>query len=127
MVREVVKRVQLQLAQRRLPETALSVGFFFQRSCPEPVPVPVNPDEANRLLPACFETGTVRQNSLHALERKLIHVFTPLLTAAGQRGEQAPPSSADVRDGGESRRRRLQRDELLISVQKFTTQVRGPS
>lgn len=127
MVRETVRRVQLQFCLKRLPETALSVGFFFLRASPEAVPVPSGPEEAGRLLPACFETGVVRQNALHALERKLTHVFAPLLTAAGQRSEEAPPpSSAEPKDSAESRRRKLQRDELLISVQKFTAQV-GPA
>ena len=76
--------MQLFLCRKHLPEGVSTVGFFFIRTSCDAIPVPSSPGEANSLLPKCFETGTVNNKPLNALDRVLTHVYMPMLMAAGE-------------------------------------------
>ena len=76
--------MQLFLCRKHLPEEVSTVGFFFIRTSCDAIPVPSSPGEANSLLPKCFETGTVNNKPLNALDRVLTHVYMPMLMAAGE-------------------------------------------
>ena len=84
LVKRRVKKMQLHLCYKHLPEGVSTVGFFFIRTSCEAIPVPSSPGEANSLLPRCFETGTVNNKPLNALERVLTHVYIPMLMVAGE-------------------------------------------
>ena len=78
-------------------------------------------------------SGLLAGRSLDMLEQVVSLVYLPLVTASGQRGGGAPghmsrPTSAIGRRplssrGGERRSVVVQRDELVMSMQKFTTHV----
>ena len=85
LVKRNVRKTQLLLCRKHLPEGVSTVGFFFIRTSCDAIPVPSSPGEANSLLPRCFETGTVNNKPLNALDRVLTHVYMPMLMAAGER------------------------------------------
>lgn len=110
---------------KHLPEDLDTVGFFFLRNSVDPVPIPSSFDTAHQTLPLVFETGITKPNPLHVLENILKHLYAPLLMESGQQsGERAL-------EGDEEDRKRMSRggtrvhlrDEVLINVQKFTSQV----
>ena len=127
---------------RRLPERADTVGFFFMKTAEHPIPIPSSPSDANSTLPKYFETGITNGLPLNNLERVLTHVYLPLLAASSQRGggdagggdlrsASVPSSAAGAKPIPQSqstvdqRMRAMMRDELLINVQKFTSQVQS--
>ena len=83
-VKRKVLRKQLFMCYKHLPEDVSTVGFFFIRTTQDPIPVPSSPEEANSVLPRCFETGSMNSKPLNALERVLTHIYIPMLMAAGR-------------------------------------------
>ena len=83
LVKNKVRKRQLFMCYKHLPEAVSTVGFFFSRTTSDPIPVPSSSEEANSLLPKCFETGSINSKPLNALERVLTHVYIPMLMAAG--------------------------------------------
>ena len=128
------------MCYRRLPESADRIGFFFVKTVEHPVPIPSTPSDAHSTLPKCFETGTTNGLPLKNLERALTHVYMPLLVAASQRsgdggGElrsaSLPACATEAKPLPQSqstvdqRMKAMMRDELLINVQKFSSQVQS--
>ena len=111
-----------------LPEGINTVGFFFLRNSTEPISVPSTIEDARQTLPLAFETGTVSSRSLQSLENVLKHLYTPLLMETGQQsGEGEVKEEGEGEDRGVVSRAGMRvhlRDEALINVQKFTSQVR---
>eukprot|EP00731_Ephydatia_muelleri_P035324 Em0114g8a len=139
-VKRKVERTELYMCCRRLPESADRIGFFFVKTVEHPVPIPSTPSEAHSTLPKCFETGTTNGLPLKNLERALTHVYMPLLVAASQRsgdggGElrsaSLPACATEAKPLPQSqstvdqRMKAMMRDELLINVQKFSSQVQS--
>jgi dynein heavy chain len=135
-----VEQLQLQMTHKHLPtedSASSSPPFFFIRAAPDPVPCPSSPEEATGVLAGCFELGTVDcGHPLQSLAQTLTHLYVPMLTIAGQRSVDdevgKKSSSASNQSGGSpdrpvrtvsSRMKNLMRDELLINVRKFETQV----
>lgn len=79
----MVKKTELFLCYKHLPETISTVGFYFMRVIQEPIPTPSSPDDANSTLCCCFEMGTVSNKPLNALERLLTHIYAPMLMILG--------------------------------------------
>ena len=72
------------MCYKHLPENVSTVGFFFIRTTQDSIPVPSSPEEADSVLPRCFETGSMNSKPLNALERVLTHIYIPMLMAAGR-------------------------------------------
>lgn len=117
---------------KHLPEAVHTTGFFFLRNSQEPIPIPTSMDEANNTLPRYFETGTISFKPLHALEYILKHIYTPLLMATGQKSAEDKPEELEEGQGEQEERTQatsqagsklLLRDELLINIQKFSSQI----
>ena len=117
---------------KHLPEAVHTTGFFFLRNSQDPIPIPTSMDEANKTLPRYFETGTISSKPLHALERVLKHIYTPLLMATGQKSAEDKPEELEEGQGEHEERvqpssqagsKLLLRDELLINIQKFSLQI----
>eukprot|EP00731_Ephydatia_muelleri_P037789 Em0563g6a len=129
--KKVLKKVQVKrkverteyMCCRRLPESADRIGFFFVKTVEHPVPIPSTPSEAHSTLPKCFETGTTNGLPLKNLERALTHVYMPLLVAASQRSGDG--GGAQSQSTVDQRMKAMMRDELLINVQKFSSQVQS--
>lgn len=144
-VKRKVERTELYMCCRRLPECADTIGFFFVKTVEHPVPTPSTPSDARSTLPQCFEMGTTNTLPLKNLERGLTHVYMPLLVAASQRGGDGgggggggklrsaslPACAAEAKPLPQSqstvdqRMKVMMRDELLINVQKFSSQVQS--
>ena len=139
-VKRKVERTELYMCYRRLPESADRIGFFFVKTVEHPVPIPSTPSDAHSTLPKCFETGTTNGLPLKNLERALTHVYMPLLVATSQRsgdggGElrsaSLPACATEAKPLPQSqstvdqRMKAMMRDELLINVQKFSSQVQS--
>lgn len=126
-MKKVVQETQLFMCFKHLPESVNTVGFFFLRNTTESIPVPSSIEEAAQTLPLAFETGTVTFKSLQSLENVLKHLYTPLLMETGQQsGETKELEAEEGEERGVSRGSMMMhlRDEVLINVQKFTSQVR---
>ena len=107
---------------KHLPDEVNTTGFFFIRKSDDAVPIPLSGADANATLSTCFETGTVTPKSLGDLERLLSHVYIPMLAISGQRGVGQLNDQLSLTPS-ESRMKALMRDELLINVQKFASQI----
>ena len=83
MVKKLVNKFELFMCYQHLPEAIDTVGFYFLRTQTDPIPVPSTPEKASSELPKWFETGTVSQKPLNALERMLTHVYIPMLMIQG--------------------------------------------
>lgn len=93
----------------------------------DPIPIPSTFDAALQALPLQFETGITMASPLHVLENVLKHLYAPLLMESGQQsGEIKETALEEDSDMGMNRggARVHLRDEVLINVQKFTSQVR---
>ena len=114
---------------KHLPEDIETVGFFFLRNSIDPVPVPSTIEDAAQTLPLLFETGTITNKSLQLLENVLKHLYTPLLMETGQKSAEMLETEATDQEherpvSRTGTRAVHLRDEVLINVQKFTSQVR---
>lgn len=83
MVKKLVRKKELFLCYKHLPEDVTTVAFYFIRTQLEPIPVPSSHEEAAKLLPKCFESGTINHKPLNALERMLKHIYIPMLMIQG--------------------------------------------
>lgn len=84
MVKQIVEKFELFMCYKHLPEDFDAVGFYMLRICTDPIPVPPSLEQAKAVLPACFETGTVGDKPLNALERILTHIYVPMLMIQGK-------------------------------------------
>ena len=129
-MKKIVEERQLFMCFKRLPDTVETVGFFFLRNSIEPIPVPSSQDDAAQTLPLVFETGTITNKSLLMLESVLRHLYTPLMMETGQKSgdrvEEGESEEGEEKERPTSRAgsRMHLRDEVLINMQKFTSQVK---
>ncbi len=125
-MKKVFKEQQLFLCFKHLPEGVDTVGFFFLRNSTESIPVPSTGEEAAKTLPLLFETGTISTRPLQALENVLKQLYAPLLMETGQQsGERELEEDGEGERGASRTGSRMPlRDEVLMNVQKFTSQVR---
>ncbi len=85
MVKKLVKKTELFLCYKHLPEDISTVGYYFIRKNLEAIPVPSSLEDAQSTLPQCFEVGTITSSSpLNSLEKLLNHIFIPTLMLTGQ-------------------------------------------
>ena len=127
------------MCYRHLPEHVDTVGFFFLKTAEQPIPVPSSQSDASTTLPKYFEMGIMSGLPLNNLERALTHVYIPLLVAVSQRSgdgrelrsASVPMSAAGAKSIPQSqstvdqRMKAMMRDEMLINVQKFSSQVQS--
>lgn len=122
-MKRVLEETQLHLSFKFFPEDTNSTAFFFIRTTPQPIPLPTSAKDASHLMPKHLEFGTVSSKPLHILENRLRHLYIPLLMSTGQKSDGYHAG----RDGEEQRMshgsRVFLRDELLINVQKFSSQI----
>lgn len=124
------------MSLKRFPEDSHTTGCYFIRTTPlsdGPIPSPSSTEDALQVMPLHFETGTIYSKPLQSLENMLRHLYIPLLMATGQISDQqqneeereeeerSPHKGGAAIKGGGSRV--YLRDELLINVQKFTSQI----
>lgn len=83
MVKKIVEKHELFMCHKHLPEDVDTVGFYFVRVQTDPIKGPSSLDQANSILPECFETGTIGHTPLNALERALTYVYMPMLMIQG--------------------------------------------
>lgn len=84
MVKKTISKFEFFMCYGRLPENVSAVGFYFLRVSTDPIPVPSSLAQADVILPACFETGTVNHKPLNALEKMMTHIYMPMLMIQGQ-------------------------------------------
>jgi hypothetical protein len=84
MVKQAVEKYELFMCHKHLPDDLDSMGFCMLRVQSEPIPNPTSMEQARAILPACFETGTLGNRPLDALERMLAHVYIPMLMLQGE-------------------------------------------
>ncbi len=84
MVKKVVRKTELFLCYKHLPEDISTVGFYFVRMGQEAVPIPSRLEAANATLPLCFEVGTISCKPLNSLKKLLNQIYIPMLMLAGQ-------------------------------------------
>ena len=83
MVKKNINRHELFMCYKHLPENVSTVGFYFLRVSTDPVPFPSSLEQAQFELPAVFETGTVNNKPLNALEKLMTHMFMAKLKIQG--------------------------------------------
>lgn len=127
-IKKIVKDIQLHLCFKHLPSDLKTTGFYFLRNTPNPIPLPTSSTNASSILPKLFELGTISPRPLRTLDTSLRYIYMPLLMAAGQQSAEEP--SEVIKDAQDRKsqtrlgsRGLLLRDELLISVQKFASQI----
>ncbi len=84
MVKKLVRKSELFLCYKQLPEDISTVGFYFVRTGQEAVPIPSSLEAAISSLPLCFEVGTISCKPLNSLEKLLNQIYIPMLMLAGQ-------------------------------------------
>ncbi len=85
MVKKTLRKTELFLSYKHLPENISTVGYYFVRKSLEAVPVPSSLEAAHSTLPQCFEVGTITSTPLNSLEKLLNHIFIPTLMLTGQK------------------------------------------
>ncbi len=93
----------------------------------DPIAVPSTIEDATQSFPLLLESGTITNRSLQLLENVLKHLYTPLLMATGQKSAESIDTETDQEQERPVSRTGMRvhlRDEVLINVQKFTSQVR---
>ena len=83
MVDKIVSKYELFMTFKHLPEDIDTLGFYFMRTSTNPIPVPSSLEQAESILPACFETGTIGPKPLTGLEKILTQVYIPMLMLQG--------------------------------------------
>ena len=69
-------RTYLQMCFGHLPEEAMQYdSVYFLRTTPGMVPLPGNMEEADEILPPCFEMGILNGHSLVMLEQIINQVW----------------------------------------------------
>lgn len=127
MVKCMVTETQLHMCWQHLPEEVKTTGLYLLLNSQDPVPIPSSETDACATLPLVFETGTISQNSLQGLDQVMRHLYTPLFMSAGQKSAEDVSAHNDMGGAGQgvasSGSKMLLRDELLIYMQKFSSQI----
>ncbi|XP_077456872.1 dynein axonemal heavy chain 10-like [Stigmatopora argus] len=79
---QLVYHTVLHMAINRVPEEfAKSRVLYFLRTTKNTIVEPQDMTEANKMMPKFFETGLHNGHNLQTLQKKLIHIYIPLMTA----------------------------------------------
>nr|XP_057927697.1 dynein axonemal heavy chain 10-like isoform X1 [Doryrhamphus excisus] len=127
---QLVYRTELQMAINRVPKGFVkSRVLYFLRNTKKTVAEPLDMAEANRLMPRLLETGLHNGHNLQTLQKKLVHIYIPLITAhqmkktnAHNQAEAASPcdkSSGRIETPTKPSDQAPIRNELLNSTHKF--------
>lgn len=130
---------KLYVAWQHLPEEAMDANaFYFIKHREGPVDIPLSVDTADDVMCLSLEFGLLNAPPLSMLEQVLDLVYLPLLSAMSQRqgipdagypgsrppsmmgqtGERTDTQQSETRGG-----RIVIRDEFLMNVRKFSSQV----
>ncbi|KAM4746443.1 dynein axonemal heavy chain 10 [Anableps anableps] len=138
---KVVYRPELHVAVNQYPKQFLkSRVFYFLRSTKDIIEQPKDMKEASILMPRLFDIGMHSGDPLQVLQRKLVHMYMPLLTAhqmsnTGSSGQHKEDYSQEKisKDGEKGKKNKkkeeetsvkssgkfMLRDELLNRAHKF--------
>ncbi|XP_077377243.1 dynein axonemal heavy chain 10-like [Festucalex cinctus] len=125
---------ELHMAINRVPERfGKSRVVYFLRTTKKTIAEPLDIIEANKLMPKFLETGWHNGHNLQTLQKKLVHIYIPLMTAhqlkktkAGCQTEAGSPRE-EFSGGQETPIKPSNlapiRNELLNSTHKFLALV----
>ncbi|XP_019715984.1 dynein heavy chain 10, axonemal-like [Hippocampus comes] len=81
-IHELVYHTELHMAINQVPERfAKSRVLYFLRTTNKTIIEPLDIIEANQLMPKFFETSLHNGHNLQTLQKKLVHIYIPLMTA----------------------------------------------
>ncbi|XP_043967273.1 dynein axonemal heavy chain 10 [Gambusia affinis] len=138
---KVVYHTELHVAvNQHLQQFLKARVFYFLRNAKDAVVEPRSVTEANILLPRLFDIGMHNGDPVQVLQRKLVHMYIPLLTAqqmsstgSGVQQKEKPPQDKSSKDGEKKEKikskeeessvkssgKLMLRDELLNRTHKF--------
>ncbi|KAM9822155.1 dynein axonemal heavy chain 10-like isoform 2-T2 [Syngnathus typhle] len=132
---QLVYHTELHMAINRVPEKfAKSRVLYFLRTTKRAIVEPFDMIEANKLMPKFLETGFHNGHNLRTLQKKLVHIYIPLMSAhqlkktkVGCQTEAGSPHE-EFCGGNETSTNQPSdqapvRNELLNSTHKFLTLV----
>ncbi|XP_061673976.1 dynein axonemal heavy chain 10-like [Syngnathoides biaculeatus] len=124
---QVVYHSELHMAINRVPKTfAKSRVLYFLRTTNKTIVEPLDMTEANKVMPKFLETGFHNGHNLRTLQKKLVHIYIPLMTVHQMKknedfpceefsgGKETPTKPSD---------RAPVRNEFLNSTHKFLALV----
>ncbi|XP_057687718.1 dynein axonemal heavy chain 10-like isoform X2 [Corythoichthys intestinalis] len=131
---QLVYHTELHMAINRVPERfAKSRVLYFLRTTKESIVEPLDMIEANKMMPKFFETGLHNGHNLQTLQKKLVHIYIPLMTTHQIKNpnvghEAAAGSLSEEFSGGRETPTKPSdqasvRNDLLNSTHKFLALV----